>query len=183
MPIVSQLCHSRGEFIPISLCIISLCIKQTGILFLPPCVDAKGERLVPPCFSPSTDDSLFGVGVVMPGLSNPPGDLGAWLCRRVAAQMSCLAVPQPLKAVRQLAPSLCRSFLCQSCTCSLGKWLQSCCSRHGQLIISGHRLPGAMLLNLIHFSTGSWGSALGCVSDILLQSILGTLQGAGGKEI
>lgn len=36
MPIVSQLCHSRGEIIPISLCIISLCIKQTVILFLPP---------------------------------------------------------------------------------------------------------------------------------------------------
>lgn len=119
----------------------------------------------------------------MPGLSNPPGELEPWLCRSVAAEMSCLPVPQPLKAMRQLPPSPCRSFLCHSCTCSLGKWLQSCCSRHGQLIISGHRLPGAMLLNLIHFSTGSWGSALGCVTDISLQSILGTLQGVGGKEI
>lgn len=36
VPIVSQLCHSRGEIIPISLCIISLCIKPTAILFLPP---------------------------------------------------------------------------------------------------------------------------------------------------
>lgn len=36
MLIVSQLCHSRGEIIPISPCIISLCIKQTVILFLPP---------------------------------------------------------------------------------------------------------------------------------------------------
>lgn len=40
-----------------------------------------------------------------------------------------------------------------------------------------------MLLNLIQFSTGSWGTALGCVTDILLQSILGTLLGEGGKEI
>lgn len=40
-----------------------------------------------------------------------------------------------------------------------------------------------MLLNLIHFSTGSWGSALGCVTDMLLQSILGTLEGAGDKGI
>lgn len=136
-------------------------------------------------FSPSTDNSLFGVGVLVPGLSNPPGDLGAWLSGSVAAQVSCLAVSQPLKAVQQLAPgsSLRRSFLRRSCTCSLGKWLQSCCSGHGQSIISGHRLPGAMLLNLIHFSTGSWGSALGCVTDILLQSILGTVLGAGGKEI
>lgn len=36
MPIVSQLCHNRGESIPISLCIISRCIKQTVIFFLPP---------------------------------------------------------------------------------------------------------------------------------------------------
>lgn len=36
MLIISQLCHSRREIIPISLCIISLCIKQTVILFLPP---------------------------------------------------------------------------------------------------------------------------------------------------
>lgn len=120
--------------------------------------------------------------MVMPALSNAPGDLGPWLCRGWQ-QRSAGHLSLSLSRLRQLAPSLCRGFLCQSCTCSLGKWLQSCCSRHGQLIISGHRLPGAMLLNLIHFSTGSWGSALGCVTDMLLQSILGTLEGAGDKGI
>jgi len=75
MPIVSQLCHSRAEILPVSLCIVSLCVKQTVILFLPCWNDAKAETLAPPCcFSPSRDNSLFGTGVLVAGLSNPPRD-------------------------------------------------------------------------------------------------------------
>lgn len=90
IPIDSKLCHSRGEILPVPLCIISLCIKQRQWFFscLIKLMPMGRDWLflgVPP--HPSMHNSLFGVGVLMPGLSNPPRVLEPWLNRSMAEGM------------------------------------------------------------------------------------------------